>query len=32
VREPLEQLEPPSDDVLRVLREELDPERRYLGG
>jgi glutaconate CoA-transferase, subunit B len=31
VREPLEQLEPPSDDVLRVLREELDPERRYLG-
>jgi glutaconate CoA-transferase subunit B len=31
VREPLSTLSPPSDEVLRVLREELDPERRYLG-
>jgi glutaconate CoA-transferase subunit B len=32
VREPLGVVEMPSDEVLRVLREELDPERRYLGG
>jgi glutaconate CoA-transferase, subunit B len=32
VREPLNQLEPPSEDVLRVLREQLDPDGRYLGG
>jgi glutaconate CoA-transferase subunit B len=32
VREPLRTVEVPSEDVLRVLREELDPERRYLGG
>ena len=32
VREPLRVVEPPSDEVLRVLREELDPDRRYLGG
>jgi glutaconate CoA-transferase subunit B len=31
VREPLQTVEPPSDEVLRVLRDELDPERRYLG-
>lgn len=31
VREPLRVVEPPSEEVLRVLREELDPERRYLG-
>jgi glutaconate CoA-transferase subunit B len=30
VREPLRQIELPSEDVLRVLREELDPEGRYL--
>jgi glutaconate CoA-transferase subunit B len=30
VREPVRTAEPPSDDILRVLREELDPERRYL--
>ncbi len=28
VREPLEELEPPSDEVLRVLRDKLDPEGR----
>jgi len=32
VREPLTVIEPPSEEVLRVLRDELDPERRYLGG
>jgi glutaconate CoA-transferase subunit B len=32
VRDPVEEVEPPSAEVLRVLREELDPERRYLGG
>jgi glutaconate CoA-transferase subunit B len=32
VREPVEVLEPPSDDVFRVLRDELDPEGRYLHG
>jgi glutaconate CoA-transferase subunit B len=32
VREPLEEVEAPSNEVLRVLREELDPERRYLRG
>jgi glutaconate CoA-transferase subunit B len=32
VREPLGVVEVPSDEVLRVLRAELDPERRYLGG
>ena len=32
VREPVEVLEPPSGDVLRVLRDELDPEGRYLRG
>jgi glutaconate CoA-transferase, subunit B len=32
VREPLRMVDPPSGEVLRVLREELDPERRYLGG
>jgi glutaconate CoA-transferase, subunit B len=31
VREPLHELELPSDEVLRVLRQELDRERRYLG-
>src|SRR3712207_3963750 len=31
VREPLTVVEPPSEEVLRVLREDLDPERRYLG-
>jgi glutaconate CoA-transferase subunit B len=31
VREPLRELEPPTREVLRVLREQLDPERRYLG-
>jgi glutaconate CoA-transferase subunit B len=30
VREPVTVIEPPSDEVLRVLREDLDPERRYL--
>jgi glutaconate CoA-transferase, subunit B len=30
IREPVEVLEPPSGDVLRVLRDELDPEGRYL--
>ena len=32
VREPLDEVEPPSDEVLRVLRDELDPDGRYLGG
>ena len=32
VREPVRELEPPSEEVLQVLRERLDPERRYLGG
>ncbi|MFN2565301.1 MAG: CoA-transferase subunit beta [Gemmatimonadaceae bacterium] len=31
VREPLVEVELPSEEVLRVLREELDPDRRYLG-
>jgi glutaconate CoA-transferase subunit B len=31
VREPLREVEPPGEEVLRVLRERLDPERRYLG-
>ena len=31
VREPVREVEMPSAEVLRVLREELDPERRYLG-
>jgi glutaconate CoA-transferase, subunit B len=31
VREPVREVEVPSAEVLRVLREELDPERRYLG-
>jgi glutaconate CoA-transferase, subunit B len=30
MREPVQVLEPPSSDVLRVLRDELDPEGRYL--
>jgi glutaconate CoA-transferase subunit B len=30
VRDPLLTIEPPSEDVLRVLREHLDPNRRYL--
>jgi glutaconate CoA-transferase subunit B len=30
VREPVEQVEPPSEQVLCVLRERLDPHRRYL--
>jgi len=29
-REPLSEVQPPGDEVLRVLREDLDPERRYL--
>ena len=32
VPDSVEVLEPPSGDVLRVLRDELDPERRYLRG
>jgi glutaconate CoA-transferase subunit B len=32
VREPLQTVEPPSEGVLRVLREALDPDQRYLGG
>ena len=32
VREPLGVVELPSDEVLRVLREQLDPDGRYLGG
>lgn len=32
VREPIEEVEPPGDEVLRVLREELDPDGRYLRG
>jgi glutaconate CoA-transferase subunit B len=32
VREPLRELEPPNEELLRVLREELDREGRYLGG
>ena len=31
-RESLDQVEPPTEEVLRVLRQELDPERRYVGG
>jgi glutaconate CoA-transferase subunit B len=31
VRQPLIDVEPPGEEVLKVLREELDPERRYLG-
>ena len=30
VREPVEEIPPPTGHVLRVLKEELDPERRYL--
>jgi glutaconate CoA-transferase subunit B len=32
VREPLAEVQPPPSEVLQVLREELDPDRRYLGG
>jgi glutaconate CoA-transferase, subunit B len=32
VREPLVQTEPPAEDALRLLREELDPTGIYLGG
>jgi glutaconate CoA-transferase, subunit B len=32
LREPLGTVESPSDDVLRILREELDPDGRYLAG
>ena len=32
VREPVEEVEQPSEEVLRVLREELDPDGRYLRG
>jgi glutaconate CoA-transferase, subunit B len=32
VREPVREVESPSEAVLTVLRERLDPERRYLGG
>jgi glutaconate CoA-transferase, subunit B len=32
IREPLSDVEMPSEDVLRVLRGELDPDGRYLGG
>lgn len=32
VRDTVEEVEPPSDEVLRVLREELDPNGRYLRG
>jgi glutaconate CoA-transferase subunit B len=32
LREPLDEVEPPSPNVLQVLREELDPDGRYLGG
>ena len=32
VEEPVEVLEPPSGDVLRVLRDKLDPGGRYLSG
>src|SRR5918992_1419738 len=32
VRDPLGEIEPPSEEVLRVLREQLDPEQQYLGG
>jgi glutaconate CoA-transferase, subunit B len=31
-REPLREVEMPSDEVLWVLREQLDPDGRYLGG
>jgi glutaconate CoA-transferase subunit B len=31
VREPLAEVEAPSEEVLLVLREQLDPNRRYLG-
>ena len=31
IREPLEQTPSPAEDVLRVLREEVDPHRYILG-
>ena len=31
VREPLDEVALPSNEVLRVLREDLDPDKRYLG-